>query len=177
MPMSVKLKLVSGLTRRASLTCAAAATILLASQGCTPMVLQSGYIPDEAMVADLRVGVDNMDSVSSMLGSPTNVAAFRHQIWYYMSSKTQQIAFFEPELVEQDIIAIAFDENDQVAQIERYDLADVQKIKMVDRTTPTRGKELGLLEQLFGNFGRFNKGGDNPSRVGRQGGGGGGGGY
>ena len=34
-------------------------------------------------------------------------------------------------------------------------LEDAQKIEMVDRVTPTAGKELTILKQIFGNIGRF----------------------
>jgi hypothetical protein len=35
-------------------------------------------------------------------------------------------------------------------------LDDAQQIVPVDDTTPTLGRELGLLQQLLGNIGRFN---------------------
>ena len=38
----------------------------------------------------------------------------------------------------------------------RFELEDGQEVAMVERETPTRGKELSLLQQLFGNLGRFN---------------------
>ena len=43
-----------------------------------------------------------------------------------------------------------------VKEIKRYGLKDGKQIAFVDRETPTRGKEMTVLEQLFGNLGRFN---------------------
>ena len=40
-------------------------------------------------------------------------------------------------------------------KIERFDKNDGQEIKVVKRKTPTRGKELTVIEQLLGNVGRF----------------------
>jgi len=51
-------------------------------------------------------------------------------------------------------------------------------VNYVDRKTPTRGRELSVLEQIFGTIGRLPTdrlgGGNNPGNTGGGGGGGGG---
>ena len=42
-----------------------------------------------------------------------------------------------------------------VQQVERLEKQDGRDIQIVDRKTPTRGKELTILEQLIGNIGKF----------------------
>ena len=49
---------------------------------------------------------------------------------------------------------IAFDETGVVAEITSLSLAEARAIELADEETPTRGRELSLLEQLFGNIGR-----------------------
>ncbi|MBI3199515.1 MAG: outer membrane protein assembly factor BamE, partial [Rhodospirillales bacterium] len=41
--------------------------------------------------------------------------------------------------------------------VKRWGMQDGKPIEPVARVTETRGKELGFLEQIFGNIGRFNK--------------------
>ena len=41
-----------------------------------------------------------------------------------------------------------------------YGQEDGRTIAYVDRTTPTEGNELTLIQQLLGNLGRFNPEGD-----------------
>ena len=36
-----------------------------------------------------------------------------------------------------------------------YDVSDSRQVNYVSRTTPTRGRELTLLEQVLGNVGRL----------------------
>ena len=53
-------------------------------------------------------------------------------------------------------VAIDFDSAGRVSDVRRYGLDDGREIQPVDRATPTKGREVTLLQQLFGNIGRFN---------------------
>ena len=50
---------------------------------------------------------------------------------------------------------VRFDKKGVVQQVERLDKQDGRDVQVVDRKTPTRGKELTVLEQLLGNVGKF----------------------
>ena len=54
------------------------------------------------------------------------------------------------------MVAIAFNDAGVVDAVDEYLLADGLLIDPVSRTTPTYGKQVGLLEQFLGNVGRFN---------------------
>ena len=92
-----------------------------------------------------------------MLGSPSSIATFGEEVWYYISSQTQTIAFYEPEVLDQKVVAIAFDDAGKVKNVRTYGLEDAQAIEPVARTTPTGGREVTILEQLIGNLGKFTK--------------------
>ena len=64
------------------------------------------------------------------------------------------MAFYAPELVDQNITVIAFDENGVVAEISTVTLDEARAVEFAEQETPTHGRELTLLEQLFGNIGR-----------------------
>ncbi|MCU0732257.1 MAG: outer membrane protein assembly factor BamE, partial [Hyphomonas sp.] len=49
--------------------------------------------------------------------------------------------------------AIRFGEDDKVDEVLRYTAKDGQVISYAARETPTRGRELGLWEQIFGTVG------------------------
>jgi outer membrane protein assembly factor BamE (lipoprotein component of BamABCDE complex) len=53
-------------------------------------------------------------------------------------------------------VIVKFDINDVVAEVKDLSKEDGREIEIVERETPTGGRKLGLLEQLFGNLGRFN---------------------
>jgi outer membrane protein assembly factor BamE (lipoprotein component of BamABCDE complex) len=127
---------------------------LLVSTACAPVVSQRGYIPDQEKLDSIQIGVDDKSTVGDRLGTPTNIATFDGDVWYYISSTEEQFAFFEPETTERKILAVSFDAEGKVSNLEKYSLEDGQVVAMVDRETPTRGRELSFLQQMFGNIGR-----------------------
>jgi len=134
--------------------------LCLTLAACTPTLVVQGYVPDEETLATVQQGVDSKDAVVSKLGSPSSVAAFDDDTWIYISKQTENFAFFEPTVVGQDVVAINFDPEGRVEEVRRYTLEDGRLIDPVTRETPTHGRELGILEQLFGNVGRFTAGTD-----------------
>jgi len=129
----------------------------IAVGACSPTVDLRGNLPTERKLAEIKPGAIGRDEVSARLGTPSTVATFDTETWYYVSQKTETFAFFEPEIIDQQVIAIRFDSNGLVESVDRYQLSDGRPIDPVDRKTPTAGKELGLFEQLIGNIGRFTK--------------------
>lgn len=134
--------------------------LCLTLAACTPTLVVQGYVPDEETLATVQQGVDSKDAVVSKLGSPSSVAAFDDDTWIYISKQTENFAFFEPTVIGQDVVAINFNPEGRVEEVRRYTLEDGRLIDPVTRKTPTHGRELGILEQLFGNVGRFTAGTD-----------------
>ena len=136
-------------------TAALSAALVFSASACSPVVDQRGYIPDPEKIQSIRPGIDNKTSVSGRLGSPSSIATFESNIWYYISSEEAKFAFFRPRTTRREILAIAFDDSALVREIARFDLEDGKDIRVVGRETPTLGKELTFMEQMFGNIGRF----------------------
>ena len=127
---------------------------------CAPQMDTRGNLPDPETVLEVQPGIHDRDQVSSILGTPSTVATFEDDTWYYVSRRTEQIAFFEPEVVDQQVLMVKFGEDGLVSDMQIYGLEDGEIIDPVDRTTPTSGRELTVLQQLFGNLGRFNTAGE-----------------
>ena len=127
--------------------------VVLAS--CSPMHKSHGFIPHKDVVAKIRAGVHDRDSVTSLFGPPTTVANFNGEIWIYIKRESEQIAFLPEKLVEQSVLAVRFDGNGIVTGIEQLAAEDGKVIELVERKTITRGQKLELIEQLIGNIGRF----------------------
>jgi outer membrane protein assembly factor BamE (lipoprotein component of BamABCDE complex) len=123
---------------------------------CAPQVDTRGNLPDPETVLEVQPGVHDRDQVATILGSPSTVATFEDDTWYYISRRTEKIAFFEPEVVDQQVLVVKFGQDGLVADMAVYGVEDGQVIEPVERTTPTSGRELTILQQLFGNIGRFN---------------------
>lgn len=123
---------------------------------CAPREIQTGFLPDEDRVGEIKTGVHDRDSIAQLLGSPTSVATFEDRTWYYISRRSEKLAFLDAKTLDQQVIAIHFDDSGIVKNVTRYSMEDGRVIDPVSRTTRTRGRELGFLEQVFGNLGRFN---------------------
>lgn len=123
---------------------------------CAPTTATRGNLPDPELVADIRPGATSLGEVRANLGTPSTTATFGTPVWYYMSERTETLAFFRPKVIERQIIAVVFDDTEQVKDIVTYTEEDGKPIELVSRVTPTAGNEFTFLQQLFGNFGRFN---------------------
>ncbi|MEM9878795.1 MAG: outer membrane protein assembly factor BamE, partial [Pseudomonadota bacterium] len=64
-------------------------------------------------------------------------------------------AFFTPKPTEHKVMAVYFDDRDNVDRVEYFGIEDVAAVDLQGDKTPTRGREMGFFEQLFGNIGRF----------------------
>lgn len=129
--------------------------VALVLAGCTPQIELRGHVIEEDTLKTVKEGVDNKDSIAESLGTPSTIATFDADVWYYISTTQRREAFFDPELMERTIVAVEFDPKGNVAGTRRYTLKDGRVVAWVSRETPTRGRELTFLEQMFGNFGRF----------------------
>lgn len=134
---------------------AVAAISLLATSACMPITSYSGFMAIEANPADVKVGEDSKTSVRERLGSPSTSSTFDPNIWFYMSQVSDRVAFYKPRVAKRDIVAIAFDkDSEKVISVNKYTLTDGKVIAYNTRETPTRGRELSILEQLLGNVGQ-----------------------
>lgn len=130
----------------------------VALSACSPEQLTRGYVPEEDHLAEIKTGVSDRASVEELLGSPSSVGTFQDNTWYYITRHTEKVAFFKEDVKDQEIVAIVFDDKGVVTDVRHYTLADAQEVEPVDRVTPTRGRELTVLQQLLGNIGRFSGG-------------------
>ena len=112
-----------------------------------------GNLADPEVVSQITPGESTRGTVEDLLGSPTTVATFNDRTWYYIGRKTERFAFFKPEILEQQVVAIHFDEAGTVENVKIYGPDDAREVEVVDRTTPTAGQELTVLQELFGNLG------------------------
>ena len=122
---------------------------------CGNNVQLRGNTPDPEDVAEIQPGVHSRQDIIDLLGSPSTVSTFEDRKWYYIGQKTQQVAFMKPEVLDRKVLVIVFDESGLVEGTNNYTMADAQDVDPVDRETPTEGRDLTLLQQLFGNIGKF----------------------
>lgn len=137
---------------RAALVAAVAG---LVAAGCTENIRTRGNLPDPKVVAEIKPGKQTREQITRMIGTPSTVATFEKEIWIYIGGRVKTKSFFNPEVLERKILTVEFDKNGVVKHVRSLDATDARQIELVQRETPTKGKELTVLQQLIGNLGRF----------------------
>ena len=130
--------------------------LLIALAGCSPVTRTHGNIVEADRLQQINPGVSQQADVVALLGTPSAEGTFDPNEWYYVGQVTEQTAFMAPEVVKRDVVRISFNPaNGTVEKVERLDQSNGQYVEAVDRTTPTAGHDLGFVEQVLGNVGRF----------------------
>jgi outer membrane protein assembly factor BamE (lipoprotein component of BamABCDE complex) len=127
--------------------------------GCAATVDKRGNLPDPDKLAAIRPGATTKDEVVKILGTPSSIGVFNDKSWYYISRRTEQLAFFDPDVLDQQVYIVNFDDRGVVKALDHRDLKDGREITPAPGATPAPGRELTFLEQIIGNVGRFNKSG------------------
>lgn len=140
--------------RRVSLL-ALIAVCALGASACNPTLRSHGYRYTAGEEPNIVPDEDTMTSVRSRLGNPSTESLFGENTWYYVSATRESLAYLRPVTRDRRIIAVRFDDEEIVSEVAEYDLTDGRVVSYVARETPTRGRELSLLEQLLGNVGRL----------------------
>jgi outer membrane protein assembly factor BamE (lipoprotein component of BamABCDE complex) len=113
---------------------------------------------DSELVGEITPGVQTRRDVLALLGTPTVTPAFDDLTWYYVGGITRQRVMRRQALDEQDVVAVHFNLEGTVQKVEQLTLADAQAVTPVSRTTPSPGTERSIMQELFGNIGRFSPG-------------------
>lgn len=145
-------------TKAKSLLIALLGFSALALGGCAKDINARGNLPPEEAFTQLEPGQQTRQDVQLILGTPSTTSSFGPETWYYISALTTQYAFYSVEEIERDVYALSFDERGILQEVKTYGLDDGEDIQVVERETPTMGREFSLIEQLIGNLGRFDRG-------------------
>jgi outer membrane protein assembly factor BamE (lipoprotein component of BamABCDE complex) len=124
---------------------------------CAATVDQRGNLPEPEKLAQIQPGTTTREQVVKILGTPSSTGVFDDKNWYYISRRTKQISFFDPDVLDQQVYIVNFDGAGVVRGVDHKDLKDGQDITPAPGATPAPGRELTFLEQVLGNIGRFNK--------------------
>lgn len=116
--------------------------------------MTQGYVIDQQSIDSVPVG-SSREQVLLALGSPSTTATFDNEVFYYVSqTRRRPVAFMNPKIVDQRILAVYFGEDGRVTNIANYGLQDGKVFDFISRTTPTGGKDQNFLGQLMAGAGK-----------------------
>ena len=142
-------------TRKRIFLALAVTLIFSLSSACSTRLSVHGTELNPQKLSEIKSGEMSRREVQEILGSPSSKAVFDKESWYYVSSRTETFAFFEPKIKDRKVVIIRFDKKGIVSNVETLNLKDGRKVQIVERETPTKGKDFTIIEQLVGNIGSY----------------------
>lgn len=110
---------------------------------------QKGYVLSQSALQQVPVG-SSQEQVLVVLGTPSTTATLKGEVYYYISQKTERpVAFMNPKITEQQVLAVYFGPTRKVERIANYGLKDGRIFDFIGEVTPTAGQETNFLEQAF----------------------------
>ena len=101
-------------------------------------------------------GSTKKEQVLTILGPPSTENDFGNKAWVYIASNKNQTAFLGNKLVSRSVVKIMFNNENIVTKITKLTEKDQNIVEHKKQKTRTAGQEIGVLQQLLGNIGRFN---------------------
>src|SRR6056297_2119381 len=129
---------------------------VLALSACSATYKNHGYIPPEEDLQQLVVGVDTRTTVDDVVGPPSLSGMSDEGDYYYVRARKRTFGMFRPEVIERQVLAISFNEDDTIANIETFGLEDGQIVPLARRVTDSSVVNNGFLRQMLGNIGNIN---------------------
>ncbi len=133
----------------------AGAIAIIAATGCTTLYRNHGYVPSDAELAQVRVGVTTRDAVADTIGRPTSTGLLNADGWYYVQSRFRDFAYLAPREVDREVVVISFAGAGTVSNVERFGLEAGRVVPLSRRVTESNVQGVSFLRQLFGSIGRI----------------------
>lgn len=129
----------------------------LVVSACSPTITTHGNMLSKHKIAAITPMASTRDGVERVWGPPTVVSPFDDKTWYYIGETSSQRGVFAHEVEKRQIIKVVFDDTGTVVSVSQVNPELGQDIAMVERKTPSAGKDYTVVQQFVGNLGKFNK--------------------
>ncbi|WP_261397832.1 outer membrane protein assembly factor BamE [Maritimibacter alkaliphilus] len=134
---------------------AVAVLLVMAAASCTARYRDHGYVPLDSDLSQITIGKDTRETVTEKVGAPSTSGMLDGGNYYYVHSRVRHFAYTEPEVVEREVVQVAFDQRGLVSNVSRYGLEDGRIVTLSRRVTLDDGSGNNIIAQLLGNLGQF----------------------
>lgn len=132
-----------------------AASLVISLSACQPTYATRGNFVDPDEMATIQSGTSSKEDVRAAIGTPTATEPLNDNIWYYVGQKTKRFGFQREKVMDRRVVAVTFDDKGIVQTVAPIENSG-RELAMSKRITPTSGHSMTVLQQFFGNLGRFN---------------------
>lgn len=129
-----------------------AAFFILGACSSEYFVQTEGNMPSKDDIMQIKRGM-SQDEVRKLMGSPSVISSLDHRTWIYMNSTMKRMAFFKPEELERNVVAVEFNHDGQVQKVVQLTKENGKDIAVSSSETPVMGSEESFMEKYFGGVG------------------------
>jgi outer membrane protein assembly factor BamE (lipoprotein component of BamABCDE complex) len=122
---------------------------------CGPIYRNHGYVPPQEELDQIVVGIDTRATVEETLGTAGSTSVLEDDAVYFVRSRVKTVAMLQPEVVEREVVAVSFDDNGIVRNVEQFGLERGQIVRLTRRVTDSSVAGKSFFQQLVGNIGSF----------------------
>lgn len=94
----------------------AAALMMLGACSNEYFIQTEGNMPTKDDITQVKRGMPQSE-VRKIMGSPSVISSLDHRTWIYMNSTMERMAFFEPEELDRNVVAIEFNHDGKVEKV------------------------------------------------------------
>ncbi|WP_299626044.1 outer membrane protein assembly factor BamE [uncultured Tateyamaria sp.] len=123
--------------------------------GCSATYRNHGYIPPEEELQELVVGIDTRATIEDLVGPPSSGGVLENGNYFYVRSRTKTLGLRAPQEIERQVLAMSFDGEGVLANIERFGLEDGRVVSLSRRVTSSSVNDVSFIRQLLGNIGQI----------------------
>jgi len=127
--------------------------LIILMNSCINKNLIHGNLPEAELVSLLKIGKDDKNSISKILGHPTFEGTLGDNSFYYMGTVNSKLAFLKPKLQEQFILELKFDKSDLLKKIYIYNKEQAMDVAMSSLKTESAGRKASFFQDLLANIG------------------------
>ena len=113
-----------------------------------------GNMPPKKDIMQLKRGM-KQEEVRNIMGSPSVVSSLDHRSWIYMNATMKRLAFFKPEELERNVVAVEFDLDGKVEKVVQLTKENGVEIVVSNEETPVMGTREGFMQKYFGGVGQY----------------------
>ena len=118
---------------------------------CSATIDRHGHVFTDIDLQQIQPGMSK-DQVKLALGTPDTTATIGGDVYYYISSTRKTQPFREGKVVDRKVVVVYFNQTQTVAKLGNYGLKDGRVFDFIQKETPSHGRELTALQQIFGNI-------------------------
>ena len=122
---------------------------------CQPRITKHGNFFNPENIQLIKKNKLNKSEVIEIFGEPTLKSTFSDNVWYYITLVQHEVAYFEIKNLENNILAITFDENQLV---KKYKILTEEDSFEINISKPEEAynsnSELSLIQEFFSMFTR-----------------------